>query len=98
MKVNNQLLRQIAILLDSYTIATGILNIVKVKSFVRNDLNGTWEENQIVQRSFPLGENYSVRDFQIYMDQQTGLEYIFWFSRNTGYLQRKIQPFNSREN
>jgi len=53
-KVNNQLLRQWAILLDSYTIATGIVNIVRVKSFVRNDLNGTWEENQIVQGSHIL--------------------------------------------
>ena len=53
--------------------------IATVKCCVGNDLNGTWEENQIVQGSFPSGENYSVRDLQIYMDQQTGLEYIFWY-------------------
>ena len=55
-----------------------------MKSFVRNDLNGTWEENQIVQGSFPSGENYSVRDLQIYMDQKTGLEYIFGTVRTQG--------------
>ena len=44
---------------------------------MRNDLNGTWGESQIVQGGFPAGENYSIRDIEIYTDQQTGLECIF---------------------
>jgi hypothetical protein len=68
------------------------VNIVTVKSFVRNDLNGTWEENQIVQGSFPSGENYSVRDLQIYMDQQTGLEYIFGKVGTQGIYKGKYNP------
>ena len=39
-----------------------ITNSVTVKSFVRNDVNGTWGESQIMQGSFPGGENYSIRD------------------------------------
>jgi len=50
---------------------------VTVKSFVRNDANGTWEESQIVQGSFPGGANYSIRDIEMHVDQQTGLEYVF---------------------
>ncbi len=50
---------------------------VTVKSFVRNDLNGTWNKSQIVKGSFPAGENYSIRDIEIYTDQQTNLEYVF---------------------
>ena len=50
---------------------------VIVKSFVRNDANGSWGESQIVQGSFPAGENYSIRDIEIHVDQQTGLEYVF---------------------
>ena len=66
---------------DTVLIAAGyapnyLTSNVKVKSFLRNDLNDTWEESLIVQGSFPAGENYSVRDIQIYNDQETGLEYI----------------------
>ena len=80
------------ILLDSYIIATVIVNTVKVKIFVGNDLNGTWEESQIVQGSFPAGENHSVRDLQIYMDQQTGLEYIFGTVGTQGIYKGKYNP------
>lgn len=67
---------------DTVLIAAGyspnyITNIVTVTSFVRNDLNGTWGESEIVQGGFPAGENYSIRDIEMYIDQQTGLEYVF---------------------
>jgi hypothetical protein len=49
-----------------------------VKSFVRNDVNGTWGESRIMQGNFPGGgENYSIRDIEMHVDQQTGLEYVF---------------------
>ena len=55
-----------------------ITSQVTVKSFVRNDLNGTWGESQIVQGSFPAGgNNYSIRDIEMYVDKLTGFEYVF---------------------
>jgi len=54
-----------------------ITNIVTANSFTRNDNNGTWNETKIFQGGFPAGENYSIRDIQIYTDQITGLENIY---------------------
>ena len=65
---------------------------VMVKSFVRNDVNGTWGESQIVQGSFPAGENYSIRDIEIYIDQQTGLEYVFASVGIQGIYKGKYNP------
>ena len=67
---------------------------VTVKSFVRNDLNGKWEESQIVQGGFPAGENYSIRDIEIYVDQQTGLEYVFATVGTQGIYKGKYNPAN----
>jgi hypothetical protein len=50
---------------------------VSASSFTRNDANGTWDENIIYQGSLPAGENYSIRDIQIYTDQITGIERIY---------------------
>jgi hypothetical protein len=69
-----------------------IMNTVKTKSFVRNDLDGTWGESQIVQGSLPAGENYSVRDIQIHIDQQTGLEYVFATVGTQGIYKGKYNP------
>jgi hypothetical protein len=65
---------------------------VVVKSFVRNDVNGTWGESQIVQGSFPAGENYSIRDIEVYIDQQTGLEYVFATVGTQGIYKGKYNP------
>jgi len=54
-----------------------ITSSVTVKSFVRNDINGTWGESQIMQGGFPGGANYSIRDIEMHVDRQTGLEYVF---------------------
>ena len=82
---------------DTVLIAVGyapnyLTSNVKVKSFLRNDLNDTWEESLIVQGSFPAGENYSVRDIQIYNDQQTGLEYILATVGTQGVFKGKYNP------
>jgi hypothetical protein len=69
-----------------------ITSQVIVKSFVRNDVNGTWGESQIVQGSFPGGENYSIRDIEIYVDQQTGLEYVFATVGTQGIYKGKYNP------
>jgi hypothetical protein len=82
---------------DTVLIAAGyspnyFTNTVTVKSFVRNDLNGTWGESQIVQGSFPAGENYSIRDIEIYTDQQTGLEYVFASVGTQGIYKGSYNP------
>lgn len=69
-----------------------ITSAVTVKSFVRNDLNGTWGESQIVQGSFPGGSNYSVRDIQVYNDQLTGFEYVFATVGTQGIYKGKYNP------
>jgi len=67
---------------------------VTVKSFVRNDVNGTWGESQIVQGSFPGGENYSIRDIEMHVDQQTGLEYVFATVGTQGIFKGKYNSTN----
>ena len=54
-----------------------ITSIVSARAFVRNDNNGTWEESLICQGGLPAGENYSIRDIQVYTDQITGIEQIY---------------------
>ena len=71
-----------------------ITSQVKVKSFVRNDLNGTWGESQIVQGSFPAGGNYSIRDIEMYVDKLTGFEYVFATVGTQGIYKGKYNPAN----
>ncbi|MFT5859079.1 MAG: hypothetical protein ACI865_001175 [Flavobacteriaceae bacterium] len=72
-----------------------ITSEVTVKSFVRNDVNGTWGESQIVQGSLPGGENYSIRDIEIHVDQQTGLEYVFATVGTQGIYKGKYNSSNA---
>ena len=71
-----------------------ITSQVTVKSFVRNDVNGSWGESQIVQGSFPAGENYSIRDVEVYVDQQTGFEYVFATVGTQGIYKGKYNSAN----
>lgn len=71
-----------------------ITSIVTVTSFARNDLNGTWGESEIVQGGFPAGENYSIRDIEVYIDQQTGMEYVFATVGTQGIYKGKYNPAN----
>ena len=84
---------------DTVLIAAGyspnyITNIVSVTSFARNDLNGDWGESEIVQGGFPAGENYSIRDIEMHVDQQTGLEYVFATVGTQGIYKGKYNPAN----
>jgi pimeloyl-ACP methyl ester carboxylesterase len=80
-----------------------ITSQVMVKSFVRNDVNGTWGESQIVQGSFPAGENYSIRDIEIYIDQQTGLNYDIFildyrsYGKSEGEIKSQAQLFEDNQ-
>ena len=71
-----------------------ITSQVTVKSFVRNDVNGTWGESQIVQGGVPAGENYSIRDIEMYVDQQTGFEYVFATVGTQGIYKGKYNSAN----
>lgn len=69
-----------------------ISSSVTVKSFVRNDEDGSWGESQIVQGSFPGGENYSIRDIEMHVDQQTGFEFVFTTVGTQGIYKGKYNP------
>lgn len=69
-----------------------ITSMVTVKSFVRNDVNGTWGESQIMQGDLPAGEEFSIRDIEMYVDQQTGLEYVFATVGTQGIFKGKYNP------
>ena len=82
---------------DTVLIAAGfspnfITSVVTVKSFVRNDITGSWGESQIVQGGFSAGEDYSVRDVQIYIDHLTGLENVFATVGPQGIYKGKYNP------
>ena len=51
-----------------------ISGIVTANIFVRNDANGLWDPVLVYEGGFPAGENYSMRDIEIYTDQVTGIE------------------------
>ena len=51
-----------------------ISGIVTANIFVRNDANGLWDQVLVYEGGFPAGENYSMRDIEIYTDQVTGIE------------------------
>ena len=84
---------------DTVLIAAGyspnyITNTVKVTSFARNDLDGTWGESEIMQGGLPAGQNYSIRDIEMFVDQQTGLEYVFATVGTQGIFKGKYNPAN----
>ncbi len=64
------------LLTAGYTI-NYLTSTVTVKSFVKDDINNVWKESQIVQGGFPAGENYSIRDVEVFTDQLTGLERVY---------------------
>ncbi len=69
-----------------------LTNTTTVKSFVRNDINGTWSESQITQGNLVTVENFSTRAIQVYTDQQTGLEYVFASVGTLGIFKGKYNP------
>ncbi len=50
---------------------------VYARAFTRNDSNGSWEQTLIYQGGLPAGENYSIRDMHVYIDQITGIEQLY---------------------
>lgn len=78
--------------------------VVSARTFTRNDSNGTWEQTLICQGGLPAGENYSIRDMHVYIDQIAGIEQIYitvgtkgiftgvYDSNSTGKIQWNASP------
>ncbi len=73
----NPLLEPDTLLLAAAYSPNFITSKVTASSFTRNDSSGSWDETIILQGGLPAGENYSIRDIQVYTDQITGLENIY---------------------
>jgi len=53
-----------------------IISPVVASAFVRNESSDSWDESIIYQGSLPAGEDYSIRDMELYTDQVTGIEHL----------------------
>ena len=69
-----------------------ISGIVTANIFVRNDANGLWDQVLIYEGGFPAGENYSMRDIEIYTDQVTGIENLIISVGTHGIFSGKYNP------
>tara|TARA_Y100000780_G_scaffold25147_1_gene20872 strand:- start:134 stop:1804 length:1671 start_codon:yes stop_codon:yes gene_type:complete len=69
-----------------------ISGIVTANIFVRNDANGLWDQVLIYEGGFPAGENYSMRDIEIYTDQVTGIENLIISVGTQGIFSGKYNP------
>lgn len=56
---------------------TPALTSVTANAFTRNDQTGQWAKSAIFTGPTPGGENYSIRDFQVYRDSVTGIDRVF---------------------
>ena len=69
-----------------------ISGIVTANIFVRNDANGLWDPVLVYEGGFPAGENYSMRDIEIYTDQVTGIENLIISVGTHGIFSGKYNP------
>jgi hypothetical protein len=69
-----------------------IFGPVTASAFVRNDETNSWNETIIFEGDLPAGEDYSIRDMQIYTDQVTGLEHLIISVGTKGIFSGKYNP------
>ena len=69
-----------------------ISGIVTANIFVRNDANGLWDQVLVYEGGFFAGENYSMRDIEIYTDQVTGIENLIISVGTQGIFSGKYNP------
>ena len=69
-----------------------ISGIVTANIFVRNDANGLWDQVLVYEGGFFAGENYSMRDIEIYTDQVTGIENLIISVGTHGIFSGKYNP------
>ena len=63
---------------------------VTASIFIRNDENGEWDQIVVHEGGFPAGENYSMRDIELYTDQITGIEHLIISVGTKGILPGNI--------
>ena len=69
-----------------------ISGIVSANIFIRNDVNSSWDQVLVYEGGFPAGENYSMRDIEIYTDQVTGIENLIISVGTQGIFSGKYNP------
>ena len=69
-----------------------ITGIVTANIFIRNDVNSSWDQVLVYEGGFPAGENYSMRDIEIYTDQVTGIENLIISVGTQGFFSGKYNP------
>ena len=69
-----------------------ISGIVTANIFIRNDANGLWDQVLVYEGGFFAGENYSMRDIEIYTDQVTGIENLIISVGTQGIFSGKYNP------
>ena len=69
-----------------------ISGIVTANIFIRNDVNSSWDQVLVYEGGFPAGENYSMRDIEIYTDQVTGIENLIVSVGTQGIFSGKYNP------
>jgi hypothetical protein len=65
---------------------------VTASIFIRNDENGEWDQIVVHEGGFPAGENYSMRDIELYTDQITGIEHLIISVGTKGIFSGKYNP------
>ena len=71
----------------NYTLGT-----VAAKIFIRDDVDGSWDQTLVYEGEFSSSESYSMRDIEIYADQVTGIENLIISVGTQGIFSGKYNP------
>ncbi len=69
-----------------------ILGLVTANIFIRDDINGFWDQVLVYEGDFSSDESYSMRDMEIYTDQITGIENLIIPVGTKGVFSGKYNP------
>ena len=69
-----------------------ISGLVTANIFIRNDINGSWNQTIVYEGGFSSNESYSMRDIEIYTDQVTGIENVIISVGTQGVFSGKYNP------
>ena len=69
-----------------------ILGTVAAKIFIRDDVDGSWDQTLVYEGEFSSSESYSMRDIEIYADQVTGIENLIISVGTQGIFSGKYNP------
>jgi hypothetical protein len=90
----NQLENPDTILITGAYSANYFSGSVKAYIFLRNDVSSEWNQLLVYQGDLSDGENYSMRDIEIYADQITGVEYLMVSVGTKGIFSGRYNPNN----